>query len=228
MPDRSEASPLMSGARYVAASIAAPERVQRCIHGIESNLQSDPGVVFDHAKALIETTCKTLLKERGYQSNDDWKVQQLAKFTLKAVVQVPSGHPDPEAAKARLETTLQSLIGIVQGVGELRNLDGEIGHGKEADRVVLTTCHAEFAARAADAVVKFLTESHLCMFEFAAADQLTYSANPDFNEYIDDAHLPVQIFLGQYKPSDILFQVDRQAYRDALNDYLLESKADEQ
>ncbi|MCX6975878.1 MAG: hypothetical protein NTZ94_16625, partial [Verrucomicrobia bacterium] len=60
----------MSGAPYVAAIIAAPERIHRCILGIESNLYSDPCVVFDHSKALIETTCKTLLKERGYDSND--------------------------------------------------------------------------------------------------------------------------------------------------------------
>jgi hypothetical protein len=115
MADADALSPLMTGARYVAQSIAAPERILRAIQGIESNLIADPGVVFDHAKALIETTCKTLLKERGLPTNEEWKVQQLARYTLKVVVQIPIGHPEPEVAKARLETTLQSLIGVVQG-----------------------------------------------------------------------------------------------------------------
>lgn len=229
MPRADGEPPLMTGARYVAQNIAAPERVNRAIDGIESNLRDDPGVVFDYAKSLIETTCKTLMKERGHEPDEAWKVQQLARFTLKAVVQVPSGHSDPESAKARLETTLQGLIGIVQGIGELRNQEGEIGRGKEADRIGLTSCHAEFAARAADAVVKFLVESHLGPKSATEdAEQFTYSENQTFNDYVDELHDPVLILSGQYKPSEVLFQMDRQTYRDALVDFALEGREEAQ
>jgi hypothetical protein len=217
---------LMTGARYVAQSISAPERVNRAIHEIESNLQSDPGVVFDHAKALIETTCKTLLKERGYQADENWKVQRLAEYTLNVVVQIPDGHPDPTEAKDRILKTLASLIGVVQGLGALRNLEGEIGHGKEADRVPLTSCHAEFAARAADAVVKFLTESHLGTND-KEHDVLAYSANPPFNEFIDDQHGPIVILAGAYRASEVLYEMDPQAYQDALKVYFQETAEDE-
>jgi hypothetical protein len=219
------AIPLMTGARYVAQCIGAPERINRAIHEIESNLQIDPGVVFDHAKSLIETTCKTLLKERGYQSDENWKVHRLAEYTLNVVVQIPDGHPDPNAAKTRIQNTLRSLIGVVQGVGELRNMEGEIGHGKEADRITLTSCHAEFAARAADAVVKFLTESH--RGNNGKQDEVVvYSENPSFNESIDELYGPFVVLAGSYQASEVLYQMDRQVYQDALTEYLQEPKAE--
>ncbi len=227
MPVVEDIVPLMTGARYVAQNITAPERINRAIAGIEGNLKEDPGIVFDHAKSLIEMTCKTLLKECGLEADIKWKVQQLAKFTLKTVIFIPNGHPNPGVAKDRLESSLSSLVGIVHSVGALRNSEGEIGHGTEADRVPLTSCHAEFVARAADAVVKFLTECHVSAKE-SNVEPLTYSANPTFNDYIDELHPAIAIFTGQYKPSEVLYQMDRQVYQDALTEYLQEPKAEDE
>lgn len=218
-----EPLPVMSGARFVAAHITAPERIEWAIREIESNIKERPGLVFDYAKSLIETTCKTIFKEMGKNADEGWSVQQLASFTLKAVVRVPDGHPDPAAAKKRLETALSGLIGVVHGLGELRNLEGELGHGKEADRVTLEPCHAEFAARAADAVIKFLVEAHRnALVADGGAPLLSYFEHPDFNDYVDELHKPVAIFVGQYKASEVLFQMDLQTYKDALAEYLAE------
>ncbi len=77
--------------------------------------------------------------------------------------------------------------------------------------------------------MKFLTKSRLGVVEVKAqgADELTCSANAAFKDHVNDEHPPVQISDGQYKPSDILFQVDPQSYRDALSEYLVESKVEE-
>ena len=210
----------MSGARFVAQTLSAPARIDWAIREIESNLKERPGLVFDYAKSLVETTCKTILKEMGQTADENWKVQQLASITLKAVVRVPVGHPDPKAAKDRLETALKGLVGVVHGLGELRNLDGELGHGKEADRVTMASFHAEFAARAADAVVKFLVEAHRKAQEADGAPvSLSYYEHPEFNDYVDDMHPPLTIFVAQYKASEVLYQMDRQTYADALDEY---------
>lgn len=216
---------VMSGARLVSQTLSAPARIDWAIREIEANLKERPGLVFDYAKSLVETTCKTILKEIGQTADENWKIQQLASFTLKAVVRAPAGHPAPEAAKDRLETTLKGLVGIVHGLGELRNLDGELGHGKEADRITMSSFHAEFAARAADAVVKFLVEAHRSAQEAdGTPTSLSYYENPEFNDYVDDLHPPCIIFVGQYKASEVLFQMDRQTYSDALAEYLNETE----
>jgi hypothetical protein len=212
---------VMSGARFVAQRLSAPERIEWAIREIEANLKERPGIVFDFAKSLIETTCKTIFKEMGQRADESWSVQQLAGFTLKAVVRAPAGHPNPEVAKARLETCLKGLVGVVHGLGELRNLDGEIGHGLETDRITLGSCHAEFAARAADSVVKFLMESHRnAQSVDGVPTALSYYENPEFNDYLDELHPPSGILGGEYKSSEILFQMDPQIYKDALDDFL--------
>lgn len=216
-----EQPPVMSGARYVAQQLSAPERIEWAIREIEANLRDRPGIVFDYAKSLIETTCKTIFKEMGNPADESWSVQQLASFTLKAVVRVPAGHPEPEAAKKRLETALKGLVGVVHGLGELRNLDGELGHGQETDRITLGSSHAEFAARAADTVIKFLVESHRNAQEAdGVAPPLSYYEHPEFNDYVDELHPPSPIFNGQYKSSEVLFQMDPQIYKDALEEFL--------
>jgi hypothetical protein len=216
---------VMSGARFVSQTLSAPARIDWAIQEIEANLKERPGLVFDYAKSLVETTCKTILKEMGQTADESWKIQQLASITLKAVVRVPAGHPDPDAAKDRLETTLKGLVGVVHGLGELRNLDGELGHGKEADRITMSSFHAEFAARAADAVVKFLVEAHRSAQEAdGVPSSLSYYENPDFNDYVDNLHPACVILVGEYKASEVLYQMDRQTYSDALAEYLDEEE----
>ncbi len=198
-----EPTALMSGARFVAQHLTAPERIERAIREIELNLKADPGVIFDHAKSLIETTCKTIFKEMGKTADEGWSVSQLAGFTMQAVVRVPTGHPEPEAAKKKMELALKGLVAVVHGLAELRNLEGEIGHGQEADRIQLSPCQAEFAARCADTVIKFLVESNRNNQEAEGIEVLSYFQYPEFNEYVDQLHPPVNIFQGQYKASEI-------------------------
>ncbi len=221
-----EPTALMTGARFVAQHLTAPERIERAIREIELNLKADPGVIFDHAKSLIERTCKTIFKEMGKTADEGWSVSQLAGFTMQAVVRVPAGHPEPEAAKKKMEVALKGLIAVVHGLAELRNLEGEIGHGQEANRIQLSPCQAEFAARCADTVIKFLVESDRNNQEADGIETLSYYQHPEFNEYVDQLHPPLNIFQGQYKASEILFEFDLQVYRDALNEFLEEAKGE--
>jgi hypothetical protein len=52
------------------------------------------------------------------------------------------------------------------------------------------------------------------------ASHAEYGDHSDFNEWIDDQCVPVQILsLPPYRPSDVLFNVDQEAYRDLLADF---------
>ena len=49
---------------------------------------------------------------------------------------------------------------------------------------------------------------------------MAYNDYPEFNDWIDEQSEPVQILsLPSYRPSDVLFNVDLEAYRDLLADY---------
>ena len=43
--------------------------------------------------------------------------------------------------------------------------------------------------------------------------------HPTFDNYVDDANGPVRIFDLEYRASEVLFWVDRSAYRDLLSGF---------
>lgn len=218
--------PMMTGARSIAARLSSPDRIQRAIDLIENSIEQAPGYAFDLAKNLIETVCRTILKECGQDPGENPDVHKLAKATLDAVLIVPDGHPDPTTAKRHLDSAFRNLSGVVLGVGTLRNMEGELGHGRESDRVSLASYHAEFAVRAADAIVKFLFECHRAPTDSLSVDTITYSENVEFNNYIDELFDPIQIFSNCYKASDVLFKLDVREYKGALAGYIEERKAE--
>jgi hypothetical protein len=78
---------------------------------------------------------------------------------------------------------------------------------------------ALLVAQAADAIVGFLYRIHQQERETPPRVRLEYGDNSDFNSYIDDENSLVHIFALEYRPSEVLFAVDPEAYRDALEGY---------
>jgi hypothetical protein len=83
----------------------------------------------------------------------------------------------------------------------------------------MESMQALLAAHAADAIVGFLHRVHTQERTTVVGPQLEYNTNEDFNSYIDEANEQVQIFELTYRASEVLFMVDRQAYRELLADY---------
>ena len=74
-------------------------------------------------------------------------------------------------------------------------------------------------------LLKFLTESH--RGNNGKQDEVVvYSENPSFNESIDELYGPFVVLAGSYQASEVLYQMDRQVYQDALTEYLQEPKAE--
>jgi hypothetical protein len=77
-------------------------------------------------------------------------------------------------------------------------------------------------ARAADTVVNFLFHVHRSYLAGAPDNRFAYVDHPTFNDFVDEIHELVCIFNLEYRPSEVLFQVDLQAYRDRLAEYKAE------
>jgi len=115
------------------------EQVSKAIEDKDSEL------VIGSAKELLETTCKSILKNKNQNIDNKWTLPQLIKETNKRLDFDTSNSSDPEKAKSSLLQILKGISTIVHGTAELRNSYGS-GHGKTHDFKPLEMMYAEFLA----------------------------------------------------------------------------------
>lgn len=102
----------------------------------------DTDIAIGTAKELLETTCKSILKQRGQTINTDWTLPQLLKETTAILDFKPKEAQNPEKAEKSIRQMLGGITSIVHGAAELRNGYGT-GHGKDADFKGLETKYAK-------------------------------------------------------------------------------------
>jgi hypothetical protein len=141
-----------------AAGFDAPE-LHRQIERMQNAVEDDPDLAIGTAKELVETTCKTILEERGVQFDEHEDITKLVKETRKALGLVPDNIPDSAKGAEIIRRLLSNLGSIAQGLGELRNLYGT-GHGKVGKSKGLSARHARLAVGIASTLVTFLFETH--------------------------------------------------------------------
>ena len=95
------------------------------INTMNDAVSKDTDLAIGTAKELLETTCKSILKQHAINIDSDWTLPQLLKATTSAL------DFTPKAEKA-IKQILGGITTIVHGVAELRNGYGT-GHGKDAD-----------------------------------------------------------------------------------------------
>jgi AbiJ N-terminal domain 3/Abortive infection C-terminus len=126
---------------------------------MEGALNNDPCLAIGTAKELVETCCKTILKERGIEIQGNPDLPHLVKKTSKELRLTPEDIPDTAQARDTIRRILSNLATITQGIAELRNFYGT-GHGREANIRGLQPIHAKLAVGAASTLAVFLFETH--------------------------------------------------------------------
>lgn len=209
----------MQGAREVIQIMGTAVHIQRQVTALESAVNDNPGLAFDLAKTLVETVCKTILADRGKEVDDKLDAPQLFRETIRYLQIIPDEHPRPEARES-VQKTLGALQGIVAGLCELRNKEGFASHGKDAYTKFLESMQAQLAARSADAIVNFLFKAHRSYRAGSAPVRLHYEDHAAFNDFLDDVNIPVIISDYEFLPSETLFEMDEEAYKDLLTQFL--------
>jgi hypothetical protein len=126
---------------------------------MEAAVSSDADLAIGTAKELIETSCKTILSDRGIAVDKNWDLPQLVKTTAKELKLTPEDIPDDAKSVETIRRILGNLASVAHGLAELRNQFGT-GHGKAADAKGLTERHAKLAVGAASTLSVFLFETH--------------------------------------------------------------------
>jgi len=189
------------------------------VKALERAVAENPGLAFDLARTLVESACRTILAERKQAFSEDDDLQTLFKAVTKVLPFLPSGATTDGSGRKSLLQTVNGLHTALQGVCELRNAFGFASHGSSGPRPVLEVVQATLAAQAADAIVGFLYSTHRQDQRRPVVLPLRYEDTDDFNTSIDEDHGEVRILDLTYRPSEVLFRVDIEAYRDALAQY---------
>jgi len=202
---------IMHGARDAVAQ--GWTHIDEQVRAIEEAVFENPSLAFDLAKTLVESACRTILTKRAVAFDKDDDMQALFRLTRQSLPMLPTDATAEREARKSLEQTLNGLNTALQGVRELRNACGFASHGTDGTRAAMGSTQALLAAQSADAIVGFLSRVHR-QEPGPPGERLSFDDAEDFNSYIDDANEPVRIFELEYRPSEVLYAVDLEAYRD--------------
>ena len=218
MPDASTNSEFtMHGAR--AAMASGLSHIDRQVSAIERAVIEEPGLAFDLARTLVESTCKSILTERRVSFDSDDDLPKLFKMVMVHLPLLPAAASSESEARRSLAQTVNGLHTALQGVCELRNAYGFASHGSEGPRPIMESVQALLAAQAADAIVGFLHRVHRQERAMLPGARLELRDHAGFNDYVDESNEVVRIFDLEYRPSEVLFSVDHEAYRDLLANF---------
>ena len=206
---------VMHGARDAMASGLA--HIEEQVKSIEQAVVENPGLAFDLAKTLIESTCRAVLRERSvaYAETDD--LPMLFKSATLHLPFLPSSASDATKIRKSLQKTLGGLNAAMHGICELRNQCGFASHGSNGPHPIMTGIQALLAAEAADTIVGFLHRVH--RQDLCPLSKPTFDDNVAFNENVDEAFGFFRVFDVEFRPSEVLYRMEPETYRIYLAEF---------
>jgi hypothetical protein len=208
---------LLPACRELLDSHPESLRIREQVEALEEAMPNKPGVVVSFCRTIIETTCKTILTDRGVAIDSGWEAPKLISESLKYINLAPRSDGTVDA---RLRTGADSLVRginqIIEGVVSIRNEHGSAAHGADAYSPLLDARYAEIIARATDSVVGLLFKTHLSSAKRDPLARFRYGDHPDFDESIDNNFGPFEVLEIPLVASEALFRTDFNGYRDAL------------
>jgi hypothetical protein len=217
---------IMTGARKAIS--AGLYQIKRQVEAIESLTEDNPNLVFDLAKTIVESTCKTIISERNGEYNKTDNLSKLLKTAADFTPFLPIQLSGNTEVRMGLTKALQGLATTIQGICELRNTAGFASHGKDTLGQELECIHATLLAQAADAIVGFLYCTHKQDRSKPDSPEQIYERNLVFNEWIDSSFgQSIVILECSFKPSEVLFALDSAYYEAALAEFVDDSVEDD-
>lgn len=197
------------------------EQIQRVAFSVA---KKDSALTLDTTKALLETTYKTILEDRGEFFNESDDMNQLYRMVKQTL---------PFNRNSEANDMLTHLVGaIAHWVPELRNKFGASSHGKDGYYLSpIEMPEAEMVVHLVDGVSGFLLKKSRMLTNPENSQRIYYMDYEEFNEYLDTSNDPIDLKINDSKPvpySKALFDIDREAYKESLIQFLTQKEEDEQ
>ena len=210
------------------------EMLQQTFQALEKNFSEDNDACIDCAKAIVEVVCRVIIDELDNPIQPLKPKEENPAFGawVSAAVRILKLGDNRNVAFQKLVSQHHKLT---ESLGSLRNGAGPVSHGKEAFIERLSAYHRRAAVLSADAIVAFLHQAYLESDLNLAQTREPYERFEPFNVLIDayavvgteitdqgdlsvTVHLPGNEEITHTAPaSRFLFQMDREAYIEALN-----------
>jgi hypothetical protein len=213
---------LMHGARDAIAGGLV--HIEQQVQSIEEAVVENPALAFDLAKTLVESVCRAVLGERSIPFGEEDDLPKLFKTASQSLPFLPATASNEAKARRSLAQTLSGLSTAIQGICELRNQCGFASHGSGAPRPAMETVQALMAAEAADTIVGFIHRVHRQYRTPPSSPRALYDNNPRFNDAVDEAHEMIRIYEAEFRPSEVLFQMEPESYRVYLAEFDAEAE----
>lgn len=208
--------------------------LQQTFEELERALADDNDACIDSAKAIVEVVCQIILQELDSPSNPVRPAESLPTFGawMSAAVRALRLGDVRHSGFQKLVSQHKKLTDTL---GDLRNDAGTASHGREGFLLRLSVHHHRSAVLSADAIVTFLHQAYLETELDLVRTREPYERFDHLHELIDahvslqadvdeDGFLTINVTLpsGDILPlrveaSRLLYQLDRDAYVEALN-----------
>jgi hypothetical protein len=217
---------LLAACRELLETHPESLRIREQVEALEGAMPDRPGLVVSFCKTIIETTCKTILTDRGIAVDATWEARKLISEALRYI---NLGPRDDGGVDGQLRSGVENLVRgvnqIVSGIAEIRNIYGSAAHGADAYSPVLDSRYAEILVRATDAVVGLLFKIHLSSAQRDPLSRFRYGEHREFDDFIDNDFGPFEVLDVQLNASEALYRTDFLAYRSALIQFRQEREA---
>lgn len=194
------------------------------IERIESHIEVDFSHSLENAKALLEAIGKEVCTKNGIELNDTSTINGVLKQCFSSM-----GYSNA----SMVQQISRSLATIGQQVGNLRNEIGLTSHGKSLEEIKQRNSKVdlltrEFLIDTVETVCVFIIRNFESKKEKKATElleeTLDYWEAEEFNEFWDDSFGEFKMGDYSYPASEILFNVDKQAY---VNEYKAYTETEE-
>lgn len=197
------------------------QRIAQLIDAVEQIPRTNPELVFDLCRALIESVCKTVLNDLGEPIPPKPNAENMVAALLKRL----QLFPDPKSVEAESKQAVGDTVGginkFVNGIGSYRRIFGPASHGRDGYDYAVDLSHAMLVVGVTDALVAFLFATHRRLHGQEEWHRAKLGDHEDFDQYLDDEHdpSPIPVFGDDFPPSEVLFAVNRTGYLKRLNDW---------
>lgn len=196
------------------------------VRRIEAHVESDFGHCLENAKALLEAIGKEICEQKGRSLSETSTINGVLKNAFSVL-----GY-----SNVSLVNQISSALATIgQQIGELRNDIGPTAHGKpiaemEARNEKVDLLTREFLVDTTVSISCLLIRAFEAesprLLAPSLLEELDYQEAEDFNEYWDEVFGEFEMGTYSYSASEILYQVDKQAYVTEYEAFKAEPLAD--
>lgn len=222
------------GIREACAHWREASMLQQTFDALERTLEQDNDACIDCAKSIVEVFCRIIVDELDSPVQPVRPTEAMPSFGawVSAAVRVLKLGENQNAKFLKLVSQHHKLT---TALGDLRNESGPVSHGRDGFLSKLSVHHRRSAVLSADALVAFLHHAYLEAQRDPVSSREPWERFEAFNQLIDanvglelmtdddgSSELRVRLPGGDslslnISVSRLLYQLDRDAYIEALN-----------